>query len=339
VITVNDITPSSLSYTTPNTYTKGTAITSLSPTVSGGAVVSYAISPSLPAGLTINTSTGVISGTPIVKSAKTSYTVTATNTGGSITASLSITITSPEEIIHVQKLASQAKVQPNSTYNITFTFIVSNLISSKLDSVLLSDDLRNAISLPATFSIISVQTTGGLKVNSSYNGSTNNALLLPTSSLLASAVDTIKLTINIVPNSFNGQLINTASISASSIYGSVAVQSTSVSKENVTTKTPTPFELPALKIDIPEGFSPNHDGINDKFVITKPFGTTIELQVFNRWGSVVYYNKNYNNEWDGTGAENFIGSQLVDGGYYYSVKATDTKGETQLFKGFVIIQR
>jgi gliding motility-associated-like protein len=63
------------------------------------------------------------------------------------------------------------------------------------------------------------------------------------------------------------------------------------------------------------------------------------LQVFNRWGSVVYYNKNYNNEWDGTGAENFIGSQLVDGGYYYSVKATDTKGETQLFKGFVIIQR
>jgi hypothetical protein len=89
---VNDVAPSGLSYNTPNVFTKGTAITSLSPTVSGGTVANYSVSPALPAGLSINTTTGVISGNPTVISAPTTYTVTATNTGGSTTASLSITV-------------------------------------------------------------------------------------------------------------------------------------------------------------------------------------------------------------------------------------------------------
>ncbi len=91
-ITVNDIAPSDLSYTTPNVYTKSTAITPLSPTISGGAVTSYTISPALPAGLSINATTGVISGTPTIISAATVYTVTAVNTGGSTTATLNITV-------------------------------------------------------------------------------------------------------------------------------------------------------------------------------------------------------------------------------------------------------
>ncbi|MFM6975438.1 MAG: putative Ig domain-containing protein, partial [Sphingobacteriaceae bacterium] len=82
VITVNDVAPSALSYTSPNTFTKGVSVVSLSPTVSGGAVVTYS-APSLPAGLSINSSTGVISGTPSAITATATYTVTATNTGGS----------------------------------------------------------------------------------------------------------------------------------------------------------------------------------------------------------------------------------------------------------------
>jgi len=91
-ITVNDIAPSGLSYITPNIYTKGTAITSLSPTVSGGSVVSYSVSPSLPAGLSLNTTTGVISGTPTAVTTTASYTITATNTGGSTTKAVTITV-------------------------------------------------------------------------------------------------------------------------------------------------------------------------------------------------------------------------------------------------------
>src|SRR5205807_8813883 len=86
-IAVNDVAPSALTYSTnPATYTKATAITANLPTSSGGAVISYGVSPALPAGLSLNTSTGVITGTPTVLAATAGYTVTATNTGGSTTA-------------------------------------------------------------------------------------------------------------------------------------------------------------------------------------------------------------------------------------------------------------
>src|SRR5205085_192043 len=82
-ITVNDVAPSVLTYSSnPATYTKGTAITANTPTSSDGAVVSYSVSPALPAGLSLNTSTGVITGTPTAVKATAGYTVTATNTGG-----------------------------------------------------------------------------------------------------------------------------------------------------------------------------------------------------------------------------------------------------------------
>jgi subtilisin-like proprotein convertase family protein len=94
-ITVNDIAPSALTYSTnPATYIKDRAITTNTPTSSGGAVVSYSVSPALPAGFTINTSTGAISGAPTALSAAANYTITATNTGGSTTAAINVSVVS-----------------------------------------------------------------------------------------------------------------------------------------------------------------------------------------------------------------------------------------------------
>jgi len=85
--------PSALSYTTSTAvYTVGTAITPNNPTSSGGAVTSYSVSPALPAGLSLSTSTGAITGTPTAVTAKASYTVTASNTGGSTTATLTLAV-------------------------------------------------------------------------------------------------------------------------------------------------------------------------------------------------------------------------------------------------------
>ena len=92
-IEVNDIIPSEVEYNPSSfTLTKGTSMNAATPTSSGGTVVSWAISPSLPAGLTIDSATGEISGTPTVLSAITTYTVTATNTGGSATTTVDITV-------------------------------------------------------------------------------------------------------------------------------------------------------------------------------------------------------------------------------------------------------
>ena len=65
----------------------------LSPTVTGsGEFVSWAISPSVPSGLSFSTSTGVLSGTPTELLTRSMFTITATNTGGSSVAYINITI-------------------------------------------------------------------------------------------------------------------------------------------------------------------------------------------------------------------------------------------------------
>jgi hypothetical protein len=66
----------------------------ITPTVyNGGANVTCSVSPALPSGLSLNTSTCIISGTPAGVSGPTTYTVTITNTAGSGTGTISITAT------------------------------------------------------------------------------------------------------------------------------------------------------------------------------------------------------------------------------------------------------
>ncbi|WP_415580522.1 putative Ig domain-containing protein, partial [Flavobacterium longum] len=120
VITVNDVAPNSLVYTSPNVFTVGNTIANLNPSVTGN-VVSYSVSPALPSGLTLNTSTGVISGTPAAVTATATYTVTATNSGGSTTFGIVITVND---------------VAPSSlTYTSPNVFTVGNTITNLNPSV------------------------------------------------------------------------------------------------------------------------------------------------------------------------------------------------------------
>jgi hypothetical protein len=82
--------PSALSYTAAAGYTVGTAL-SLDPTVTG-TVTSYSVSPGLPAGISIDATTGRISGTPTAPARSATYTVTATNATGSTTTALAFSV-------------------------------------------------------------------------------------------------------------------------------------------------------------------------------------------------------------------------------------------------------
>ncbi len=84
---------------------------------------------------------------------------------------------------------------------------------------------------------------------------------------------------------------------------------------------------------IPEAFSPNGDGINDKFEI-KGISKykTVEIEIFNRWGNVVYRSKNYgigqgkDGFWDGTASQGVrFGSGPVPTGTYFYVLKLDGK--------------
>ena len=92
-ITVNNAAPTALTYTTnPALYTLNVAIAANTPSSTGGAVTMYSVSPTLPAGLSLNPATGVISGVPTASAPSNMYTVTAANSIASTTAILSLTV-------------------------------------------------------------------------------------------------------------------------------------------------------------------------------------------------------------------------------------------------------
>jgi hypothetical protein len=94
VITVIDPAPSNLSYNSPNIFTTGVPISDLLPSVTG-IVDHYMVSPMFPDGLSIDSTTGVISGTPTTATATATYTVTAANPGGSVSFDVIITVIPP----------------------------------------------------------------------------------------------------------------------------------------------------------------------------------------------------------------------------------------------------
>lgn len=83
--------PVNLSYSLPSTFTKDNVVTNIVPSITGTAT-SFSVSPALPSGLTLNTTTGVISGTPTVAATLSSYVVTATNSSGSTSYTLSFAV-------------------------------------------------------------------------------------------------------------------------------------------------------------------------------------------------------------------------------------------------------
>jgi trimeric autotransporter adhesin len=83
-------------------------------------------------------------------------------------------------------------------------------------------------------------------------------------------------------------------------------------------------------------FSPNGDGVNDKWIISN--GSCLlnaKVLVYNRYGSLVYENENYKNDWNGTYKE----KALPDGTYYYKIEYTIINGQKVFSKGDVTIIR
>jgi gliding motility-associated-like protein len=89
-------------------------------------------------------------------------------------------------------------------------------------------------------------------------------------------------------------------------------------------------------LEMPNGFSPNNDGKNDYFVIHGIEAYPLnEIQIYNRWGNLVYQMNNYENQWSGT---NNRGEALPDATYFVIFHAHGTDGTITL-KGYVDLRR
>ena len=90
---------------------------------------------------------------------------------------------------------------------------------------------------------------------------------------------------------------------------------------------------------IPNGITPDGDGVNDFFeILGLRYYENNSLQVFNRWGNLVYKSKPYNNDWNGKCLEKGVvsGDNLPDGTYYYILELGDgIEGRS----GFIEIRR
>ena len=115
-ITVLIPAPSNLSYSLPNTFTKDTAITNIQPTITG-TTTGFSVSPALPTGLFLDTTTGVISGTPTVLSALTSYVVTASNSSGSTNATVSFAVNKATPVL--SSFNAITKTTDNAPFTLT----------------------------------------------------------------------------------------------------------------------------------------------------------------------------------------------------------------------------
>ncbi len=86
---------------------------------------------------------------------------------------------------------------------------------------------------------------------------------------------------------------------------------------------------------MPSAFTPNGDGINDCFGVKQwGFVSSLQLEIYNRFGTKIFASNNINNCWDGT----YKGVIQAPGTYVYQVVATTNCGDVYR-KGTVVLIR
>ncbi|RYM33377.1 T9SS type B sorting domain-containing protein [Brumimicrobium glaciale] len=81
-------------------------------------------------------------------------------------------------------------------------------------------------------------------------------------------------------------------------------------------------ENPCGNVKVPTVFSPNGDGLNDEFCVLGNCLQSMRLQIFNRWGEVIYETTEVTDCWNGT----FRGKPAGTGVYVYKLRGVDNKG-------------
>jgi gliding motility-associated-like protein len=77
--------------------------------------------------------------------------------------------------------------------------------------------------------------------------------------------------------------------------------------------------IKSTTIYFPNAFTPDQDGVNDKFGAVGLNAEKYELKIFNRWGELLFESSNIEYKWDGT----HQGSLVPDGVYVYTMYARE----------------
>ena len=114
-------------------------------------------------------------------------------------------------------------------------------------------------------------------------------------------------------------------------YTVVLVTTTSNGCENTTEKTVTIH--PDLAVYAPNAFTPNGDGLNDFFEVKGLGIKKYKLQIYSRWGELIYESENLEDQWDGT----FNGKKVPADTYIYNIYYTSMVDKSSTLKGTVTV--
>lgn len=273
-----------------------------------------------------------------------SFTYTVRDTRGAVSnvATVNIIVPVPPKIGLAKQLIDIVELADGS-FDVRFDFFIKNYGTSTLENLSLRDNLASTFT-GATFTIKSLVSTGSttLLTNNNFNGVTDIEMLAGNNQLLGNATAKIELIVNVkLTGTFN--FSNTAFVqgTATGTTGVVNDQSTDGGSpdpntpNDVTPAVPTPIRFIVDRIFIPQGYSPNGDGTNDDFVITNSGLTPVTLEVYNRWGNIVYSSPDYLNNWRGVSNKgSLIGQDLPVGTYYYIVTYNGKK-----YSGYLTLNR
>ena len=87
--------------------------------------------------------------------------------------------------------------------------------------------------------------------------------------------------------------------------------------------------IPAMSLYIPNTFTPNGDGMNDTFGVAGEAIKDFRMQIYNRWGQLVFESSDANQRWDGR----YKGDQVPEGAYVYKVTAQGATGKKETREG------
>jgi gliding motility-associated-like protein len=90
---------------------------------------------------------------------------------------------------------------------------------------------------------------------------------------------------------------------------------------------------PSLSLYIPNSFTPNGDGLNDTFGVYGESVRNYRMEVYNRWGEIIFSSTEVTSQWDGT----YRGRHVPQGAYVYKVSALGLNGNEMARNGTVNI--
>ncbi len=247
------------------------------------------------------------------------------------------------------KKAKNPQLQIDGSYNVQYTLLIKNQSRSSLNYIRLSDNLRTTFPSPLAITVAGVTVSGKLVANAGYDGITDTVLISTASRMDAGKEDTVVINVNVKHNNVFGTFYNTAiaegqASTANAQVSVVSANGSSVDASGNPIPSGTPVTINPLDVRPSGGFSPNNDGVNDRFVIANTSTYNVTLEVVDRWGNKVFMSRgNYNNDWDGTSNQpgSYANSRLPDGTYFYNITLFNkqTGARVSSLVGFVTLKR